>query len=322
MNNLTGMYEEGQELDDRILAACQTLEKIAAEEDVDLGSMSQEDLQDMISHVMESGASGPNNDNGGGEGGEDGHGAGGEGAEGAEGGSEGDKAASAISTLDVVMELNKRASAEGIDLSQWSREDYEAAFEKVAAELSDPEQQKVAAVYAQMDELGRVAARGFVDEINKLAADDDKEKAKKDDDEDEDDAEMKVKKAAAKEKILAGAKALGAKARQVGSAAAGKEKSLHQGLGKRVLPNAASETQRNVGRGLTGGAAAGAAGGAYTFKKSRDKKAAYLENAALELARQTLFEAGIDPDTGTKLASDEEVQERARELLREHGYAA
>ncbi len=149
MSDLTGMFDGGTDLDLRLEQASILLKQAADEQGVDLNSFSEDELAGMLHDIAtEEGGNG--------------------GEQYAEGGDE--KTASDVTYADVSLELTKRAAAEGVDLSQLHPDQYNELFDKVAAEMTDPEMQKWAAQVSQMDELGRVAARSFVDEINKLAS--------------------------------------------------------------------------------------------------------------------------------------------------------
>jgi hypothetical protein len=165
MNDLTGLYDDGTDLDSRLEQASYILKEAAEQEGVDLNQLSDEDVSGMLADIV-------NDDSG-------------------EGGESEEKTAGDITVADVSLELTKRAAAEGFDLTQLHPDDYEELFNKVAEELVDPEYaeeaQKLAQDEARMEHLGRIAARGFADEIDKLAADDE---------DDEDEIDVKVKKAA------------------------------------------------------------------------------------------------------------------------------
>lgn len=270
-----------------------------------------------------------------------------------------------ITHLDVIETINKLASANGVDLAEYSREEYAELFDKVAAQMvleSDPayieEQQKVAAQESLFDHFGRVCARGFHDELNKLAAEeegkgngekelvaeDDGEKepkaekkappfAKKEkskDDEKKDEPKEESKEASAMGKIVAAAKSLGAKAApavtRAGDAAQNLgTKAIKAVGGDNALGQASANARKAVGAGLVGTGVAGAAA-AGKAAMGRDKKA-HLEEEALKVARQILIDAGINPDTGLaieaesdKVASQEEINARAIELLQEKGW--
>jgi hypothetical protein len=295
MNDLTGMFEDSADLEERIGYASQLLKQAADETGVDLDSLSEEDLSGMLTELVTEGAG-----EGGGHGGEGGQegGGGGEGGEGGGGGEEG-KTASEITVADVALEITKRAAAQGVDLSEVDPDVYGEIFDKVASEMADPEfaeeQQKWAAQAANMDELGRVAARGFVDEINKLAADKDDDDKKDKDEDDDDEVDIKVKKAALKEKakaLAAGARAVGGRA---GNSLGRAERRISESVGRGTSKNKTQnfEAMQNRGRKVIGGAAgASVATGAAAHHRS---KKAGLEDAALVAdAIEVLRAAGYD----------------------------
>lgn len=250
MADLTGMFDEGTDLDTRLEAASHLLKAAADEQGVDLNDFSEEELSEMIGDIAD----------------DDGDQDSGDGEEG------GKMASGELTVADVSLELNKRAAAEDVDLSQLDSDQYRELFDKVAQEMSDPyyyeESQKFAMQAANMDELGRVAARGFVDEINKLAGDE------------SDDIDYRmaraidvVKEAAwgreTARKAWEGTKNLGRKLHKweqtqhgrLGGVIRGKEKSRGD------LAEFGPKNTR-VGRMVTGGtAAAGAAGATYAARR-------------------------------------------------------
>lgn len=293
MNDLTGMFDQGTELDARLEQAGYILKQAADEEGVDLSEYSNEDVSEMLANIMDDGE--------GGEGGEEYEG----------------KTASDITVADVSLELNKRAAAEGFDLSQLEPGVYEELFDKVASEMVDPEyreeQQKWAAHAENMDQLGRIAAQGFVDEINKIAADEDD----KDDDDDED---KKIKKASylLKQAIYEKVRTPGVRESLRGAATAAGRKikgAVNRGferVGNKAIDTAAGEKgmhqvssiarRQQLGRRVSGAAAGGTAavgGGAYGAKRLSDrgdkggrKKKASIEEVAY--AVDILRAAGYD----------------------------
>jgi hypothetical protein len=286
MNDLTGMYDDSSDLETRLEAASHLLKQAADEQGVDLDSFSEEDLSNMLTEIVS------DQGEGGGEGGDEGGGDAGGGDEG--------KTASDITVADVSFELTKRAAAEGVDLSELDPEEYSEIFDKVAMEMTNPEyveeQQKLAEQIDTMDELGRIAARGFVDEINKLAGDDD------DDEDDEDKKKRRAeafgeKKAAIKDKAKAlyeGAKAVGGKAVNKAGRA---ERRVSEAVGRATSKNKSQnfEQMQNRGRKVLGGAVGvGAAGTGAGVLATRKKKAS-LEDAALVAdAIDVLRAAGYD----------------------------
>lgn len=243
-----------------------------------------------------------------------------------------------VTVADVALEVSKRAAAEGFDLSSLSREQYDVVFQKVASEMTDPEaREKAAAEQAAtaqyegaklaMQEFGELAADAFVERLNKLAEEDETPKGKADDKdkkpkkEDEDDEKL----ASAKEKVLGKLKNLGASASSGAKKLPGKADKGVQRVGEKTMNviGAGAEKAHPKTKRIAGGAAlatggAAGAGGALALKRHKEKKAE-IEEEALKVARQTLLDNGIDPDTGAKLASSE-VLDRAAEMLREAGY--
>lgn len=199
--------------------------------------------------------------------------------------------AAGLTAVDISLELTKRAAAESLDLTTLTAEEYKRAFDVVAAEMADPtygekvaEAEKVAQELAHMDEMGRVAARGFYDELNKLAA------------EDED-------------------KGKGEEGKGKMAPPFGKKPEAEEGKGEKEEKGEKKEASlrdRLVSLAKTAGAQPQAPG--------NTAKVAFLQTAAQERAAQILLASGIDPATGTKLASDEEIEAAAVALLKEKGY--
>lgn len=298
-DDLTGMYDDSSSLDQRIEIATHLLKQAADEQNVDLDDFSEEDLSNMITEmVSEDGDQGGEDD-----GDYEGQGDGGEGGEG--------KTAGDITVADVALELTKRASAQGVDLSDLDPDVYSEIFDKVAMEMTSPEfveeQQKLAEQIETMDQLGRIAARGFVDEINKLAADDDGDhrRHRRHDDDDEEEVDIKVKKAALKDharKAWNAAKGVGGKtvnaARSAGARVANAERSASEHVGRRTSRQMGPQTQeamRSRGRkvmGGVGGTLALTGGGAAVH--GRRKKASLEDAAAVADAIDILRAAGYD----------------------------
>lgn len=326
-DQITNLFEQSADLDTRITAASHALQKLAKDEGVDLDALSEEAVAGLLSDMLGKTA---------------------ETTEPVETKEAMTTTAPDLTAADVAYELNKRAAFEGIDMTKQSKEDYDACFAQVAEEMTDPEYAtKVAALEAseqeklaqieQFDEFGRVAARGFIDEINKLAAEEDDEKSAKpnpfskskgkDDEKDEEkeagdkgfhetmsDTSSRMRAHGGLQTTLGGITG------GAGGAALG---GLGAGGGKKAL----------IGGAL--GAVAGGALGHYGAKGERAmrerlkaegkkeasaEKLAFIDAQAVELARQWLVESGIDPDSGAKFASEEEVQARAVELLKAAGY--
>jgi hypothetical protein len=346
MNIQEMLGQSSEALETQLEAATQILEKAAADEGIDLNALSTDDFAGLLLEVMGKEAADEGAE--GGEGGEAGAGEGGESTETATEGGE-------PSVVEVFAEATKRAAAEGIELAKLSQADLALVIEGVAADMRDPSyHEKIAQAQAEaedwerarasMEELGKVAADAFVGRVNetlKLAGDDDDDKepkgdkappfgkAKKDGDDDDDDG--KDKKASAKEKVLKHLKNLKGHAGDVADKAKklpGKADKALQGHGTKNLNRIgaggekASPTLKRMAGAAPGVAAGAAVGGGVAAARGRDKKASYIDEEGLKVARQFLLDNGIDPDTGdeAKLASDEEVSERAVEILRAAGY--
>jgi hypothetical protein len=314
MDNLNELFEQatdGGDVDTEIAAAGELLQKIAAEQNINLDELSADDVAELIVELMPqvkqaqaqagqpAAASVPNQ----------------------------------ITHADVAAEMGKLAAAEGVDLGSLSRPEYHDLYDRVAQYLTSPEAQaeKVAedearAKLAEADTLGRVMARAFMDEQEKIALTEDEKtyhrermrknvakpsemnparhtaagasKAK---------AEERLARIKSKNSPMAHLKALGEKARY--NAAQGKS-----ALTAAVKANPRAAAAIGAGSVLTAGKTA------YGGKKlldRRDKSA--IDDAAFELAREYLRENGVDPDTGDKVASDA-VAARAAELLRDAGW--
>ena len=261
MSDLTGMYDDGTDLDSRLEQASYLLKQAADESGVDLNEFSEDELSDMLGDIAEDD---DDDDDGDDDEDDDDY-------------EEGGKMASDLTVADVSLELTKRAAYEGIDLTELDPGDYHELFDKVASEMTDPyyyeESQKLAAQAQSMDELGRIAARGFVDEVNKLAA------------MEEDDVDYRLGRA---QDILlkqAGIKDWASKgwskAKELGSRAANWERTQHGRLGgvirgkKRSSGDLAEFGPKNtrMGRIATGGTAAAAGGGGYALhRRGKNKK--------------------------------------------------
>lgn len=239
-----------------------------------------------------------------------------------------------LTFADVSQELSKQASAEGIDLSSLSREQYHAAYEKVARDMQSPEyaQAKQAAdealaKKAEADALGVVMAQSFMRTLtegsDKIARGDTIA----------DNAPQTGRTLHGHRPETGREKAEGVirKVKEVASGAASKARgaddAVQRGGAKLIskLPDALKKHIKGVtaggaraaGYGALGAGAAALGGAAYGAKKMHDKKS--VDEQALELARATLIENGIDPDSGVKIASLEvtpEVAEAALELLK------
>lgn len=318
MDDIREIFEKdtaGTDLDAELAVAAEVLEKVAAEQGVDLNTLSRDQIAELLVELMPSKVAEEHEEK--------------ETpaeekaeekakAEKKEEKAEEKKAGIApaglpetVTFADVAVELGKYAAANGIDLSKVSREAYHEAFDKMAAAMTSPEfeaekkaEAEMQAKLAEADVIGRQMARSFMDEQAKIAN------------------------APSMKEVYQAARGIGGK----GAVGAGFEAMKHgiKGLGE--------GTAKNVDKALEfakehkGGIAAGTAttGGAYMLgkgvgrakqkRKMEEEKESSIESAALEMAREALRQNGIDPDTG-KVASDEDkVRIRALEILKEAGW--
>lgn len=229
---------------------------------------------------------------------------------------------------DVAVELSKIASAEGINLDEVSREEYHEAFANLAERMADPEygkqaqaeDEKLAAAYEQ----GQRMADGFLDRIKQ--AEDEDEKAKKE-------REDKEKAEKEKEAAFSGSYTRGftpdkaTKAKEIAKGLLGKGADKAREAAGKLKGAVTEHATKHKGKYTHAGAAAGGAavGGGVGAVASRKKEA--LDEAALQVAQDMAREMGFDPTTGEKLAAatevevtEDEVAARAIEMLKESGY--
>lgn len=265
-NNMT---TTAADMDTQLTVAADTLMKIAAQEGVDLDTLDEQTVASLLGDLMKQASTETVV-------------------------TPAAKTASAATGTEltaavVSRELVKRAAAENLDLNALTDPEYQQVFDKVAAEMADPqyaekvaeaeEAEKLASAQAaQMDELGRIAARGFHDELAKLAGDDEEKNKGKGDGEKKPNPFMKKKEEGEEGEDKGKDKEASARARLV-----------------------------EIAKGKTASA-------------QPDARATFIETAALKLAQDHLIAQGIDPATGTKLATDEEIEARATQLLKEAGY--
>lgn len=341
MDNLTDIFEadavSGEELDAELVAAGQVLGELAKEAGVDLNDLSEQDVADLLLQLRGEDSSGT------------------EQTPSVEQNKEASQMDTQITYADVAAELAKVAQEEGIDIGTVSREEYHAAFDELAEKMQDPGYYETQEKIAEAEEIGRIMARSFVDELEGL--DSEKVAATAYDKE-----RMRSKMDAARSKADAYAKRTAGRANNQKStrvATAAERKRRGQAYGERVKQRIANVNEargavkgrlkglagaakghltaaghvmgignkRNAlraGAALAGGSALLGAGGLYAATRKKESAEEIFESDALELARNFLLENGIDPDGDTKVAGDEEyedlVAERAIELLVEAGY--
>lgn len=342
MDDINELFKQatGADLDQEIAASSETLVKIAESENLDISSLSDKDVAELVVDLM------PDNvkaaaarfllgkkaeDEG--EGDDKGKPAEAKKDEKKDEKDEKGKEAGLPAQLtfaDVAQELSKQAAAENIDLSSLTREQYHSAFESVAAQMQSPQyaQEKAAAdemlaKKAEAEALGAAMAQSFLRELDKTARHD----TLKDNAPQTGRTLHGHRPETTREKV----EGVGRKIRDMASGVAGKaraaDEAVQSGGAKLIskLPDALKKHIKGVtaggaraaGYGALGTGAAALGAAAYGAKRSLDKKS--LDEQALDLARATLIENGIDPDTGVKIASLEvtpEVAEAAIALLK------
>jgi hypothetical protein len=145
--------DDADDLDMELAAAGQVLQKMAEAEGIDLESLPEQDVADLLTMIQSGeldGTSEVHNPQ--------------------------TKEASyqmsynEITVADVAVELAKVASANGIDLDEVSREEYHEAFETLAEQMNDPayfeKQAEFHEKLAEADQIGRYMAHAFLDELN------------------------------------------------------------------------------------------------------------------------------------------------------------
>lgn len=319
MDDIREIFEKdiaGSTLDADLAVAAEVLEKVAAEQGVDLNTLSQEQIVELLTELMPSKVAAEEHE-------EKETPAEEKAEEKAKKETKEEKKEAGVAKApatglpetvtfaDVAVELGKYAAANNIDLSKVSREAYHEAFDKMAAAMTSPEfaAEKQAAAemeakLAEADVIGRAMARSFMDEQAKIAN------------------------APSMKEVYDVARGLGGK----GAVGAGYEALKHgiKGLGEGTAKNvdkALDFAKRNKG-GIAAGTAA--TGGAYMLGKGvgrakqkakmEQEKDSSIESAALEMARQALRDNGIDPDTGKVASEEDAVRTRALEILKEAGW--
>lgn len=319
MDDIREIFEKdiaGSTLDADLAVAAEVLEKVAAEQGVDLNTLSQYQIVELLTELMPSKVAAEEHE-------EKETPAEEKAEEKAKKETKEEKKEAGVAKApatglpetvtfaDVAVELGKYAAANNIDLSKVSREAYHEAFDKMAAAMTSPEfaAEKQAAAemeakLAEADVIGRAMARSFMDEQAKIAN------------------------APSMKEVYAAARGLGGK----GAVGAGYEALKHgiKGLGEGTAKNV--DKALDFAKKNKGGIAAGTAatGGAYMLgkgvgrakqkAKTEQEKDSSIESAALEMARQALRDNGIDPDTGKVASEEDAVRTRALEILKEAGW--
>lgn len=210
---------------------------------------------------------------------------------------------------DVSLELSKVAAANGIDLTAVSKEEYEAAFNKLASYMSDPHYHEQMAKVAEWDTAGRLMARAFHDELEKQA------KA------------GKIRQAiwGAKRKIRDFAGGVGKKMDATG------EEALRRigGAGVEKASPALKRTAAVLYKGAPYAVGAGVGAGATAASLKKESALDVFESDAIALTNARLKEAGLSHGeiAFSKLAEDADasyaalVEARSDEILASLGYA-
>ena len=134
---LEELYGADVDVDTQLAAAGEVLEKIAAEEGMDLSEYDEEDIGEMLMKISGLDDLEEYEDDYGDE----------------------------LTVADMAAELSKVAADEGIDLDELSREEQHDAFNWVAEQMSDPGYFEMSEKVAEADMLGRAMAQGFEDEL-------------------------------------------------------------------------------------------------------------------------------------------------------------
>jgi hypothetical protein len=323
---------DSMEFDTRLAAAADTLEKIAGAEGIDLNKLSEAELEQSLATLMNIEL--PN----------DATDAADKTASDATAAAQQTTATEqpqpkvaqdetpSLTNVDVSMALNKYAAANNVDLTKLSSDEYAAAWNEMAEYLSSPqaEQDKVAAAeqqtkLAEADLTGRQFARSFWDELQKLSAEE--EKDEKDDDKDDADdkkafsfakKDEEEKKASFTEKVRSAGKTVADAAERTGAevrtraARVGRDASSANRRAMEISGERGKNIATGAGVAAAGTAAAGAAGvgGAAALrggKKDEKTSAAELDALVTDRAREILVQNGVNPDSGQKFASDQEL---------------
>ena len=260
------------------------LQKLAAEQGVDLNALSDVDVADLLTDLMpgEPAATAPETQK--------------ESAM-ADTTTTAPQIPNELTYADVAAELAKVAAAEGIDMSGVSREEYHEAFDALATRMTTPEfaaektaEAETAEKLAEADLIGRQMAASFIAAIKTAEEEPAEEKTEK------------AEKAEKDEEKKAGFRSMAYAARA--KDLAGKAKA-------HVLKH-----KRTIGEVAGGSAAAGAGYGAGRVHEKHKKS---FDESVVERAREILAESGINPDTGDKIA-EVDVDAAAVELLKQNGY--
>jgi hypothetical protein len=245
-------------------------EKTASDEGIDLDALSEDDLQELFQHYVENILP-----------------------------QQIEASKEASDTAAVVEMFQKTAAAEGIDLEEMEEGDVQELFQHYVANVlpeqlgvedagdadNGDDEEKVASAHEKLAEaeiLGRHMARAYIDELDKVAADDDKE-------------------------------SLMDKARRAGKAVDDKAQSLGRsiaGIGSGGAGRGGVKTHRAIGYGAP---AAAAAGLAYGGKKLYDRKKGQSKQAGFsELEVDALLKIAADGGEEAAAEAKESLMDKAR----------
>ncbi len=328
MDNLNEIFDPADTTDDSVddldreLATTGLiLQKLAEEQGVDLDSLPEEDIADLITSLHGEDATGGSSNYS-------------EHEPQTKEASHNMSQENEFTVADVAVELAKVAASEGIDLDQVSRDEYHEAFEALADQMSDPayfqKRAEAEEKLAEADLIGRHMARSFIDEMEKEAAPSLKgaKKALKGLRRKAEDLEFRA--SAGTGRLFRGGK----KGR---SSRLDEMMESARDAGKKVTRDQARDSDeyasRTLGRKILGGGAAATGIGAGGYAAGRSKKSfdESFESDAVSYANHLLVDNGLISPTRANIefskfaayAGEEytsAVEARAIELLGENGW--
>jgi hypothetical protein len=317
MSDIDSIFDPDITEDEQLHLAGALLEKVAADEGLDLNSASQSEFDHILAKIARS--------------------AGGETKPDSEPQTKEAAMSEQISPQEVHIELTKSAALRNIDIGTLSEAEYREAFHALAEEMTQPDwAEKVAArdellgKMAEAEAMGEIMASTFLSKI----AEGGFPFAKKEGDEEKKDEDKKDEKKDEEEKKEASMAALKNFATNAASKVRGAASKATETVGQAVTgvgraAGSNTEFNKRVGRRVLGvGAATGAAGaaaGAASRGKQASEELTPFQVDAIKTARLMLEESGIDPDAGAEpQPSDadynDKVAEAAIALLAEHGF--
>lgn len=294
LNDMFDAETNGDALDEQLVTAGAVLEKMAADLNLDLSSLGDDVVAGYLAELM---PAAPQTEKI---------------ATAAEGAPMEQQQEAGLTYPEVFAELTKIAAAEQVDLTKLSTEEMAETIQVLAEQMADPSYGKVAEEVVQARQLGAEMAIGFAEKMAEFQAAEKAEEKSEKKDEAKDDGEKEASAFGAG--LRAGQMREGAK-KLVGAA---KEKT--RGAVNKGLEGYSTHGEKvRAGAALAGAAGAGAVAGRAS-KRDKTSKDEAFEAAALNRAAEMLKAAGIDPETGEKVASEEDIDAAAIELLRAKGY--